>query len=327
MMETDWIPLVGFVFVLLILGVMLLLVLAGLVAFLRERLRWPIARRQDAPEGRMITLSRGRTHVTEHGHPDGVTVVFVHGLTTPSFVFGAQVEALVARGHHVITYDHYGRGLSDRPKGLQTGAFFRSHLRELLSKLGIDGPVVLVGYSMGGAIVADYAAAFPTQVTSLILLAPAGMRAGLGGWAQRLAFVPVIGDVFFHLSYPRLHRKGVEAERDLPSAVPCITDRQLEEQRYRGYFGAVLSSLRGVLRHSLAPEHRRIAQHSLAVTAVWGAEDDIIPLSGKQTLAQWNPSATHVVVAGAGHGLVYTHADAVSAAIFDAIGAPDRPSD
>lgn len=286
--------------------------------FAAEALRRPVsARRAEAP-GRMLRLSRGMTHVIERGPPDGPPVVLVHGLTTPAFVWEGLIPDLAAHGHRVIAYDHFGRGYSDRPRARQDGAFFSDHLRELLDALGVTQPAHLVGYSMGGAIVTGFAATHPERVAQLTLLAPAGMRADLGGLMRRAATLPVLGDWLMHATFPRLHRKGTEAERTLPSAVPLVVDRQQEELRYRGFIRCVLSSLRGVLDGQLHDAHCILAARGIPVLAIWGANDTVIPISGKALLSAWNPVARHVVIPGAGHGLTYTHADDVLKALTGA---------
>ena len=90
---------------------------------------------------------------------------------------------------------------------------------------------------------------------------------------------------------------------------------QRAETDRRGYFPAILSSLRGVLRHTAKEEHEAIAAAGVPVLSVWAEADDVIPLSGKDRLARWNPQAMQVVVPGAGHGLTYTHTDQVLEAI------------
>lgn len=49
--------------------------------------------------------------------------------------------------------------------------------------------------------------------------------------------------------------------------------------------------------------------------AIWGRDDTAVPLRGLGTLATWNRGAEHVDVAGAGHGLPYTHSAQVNDAI------------
>jgi len=54
----------------------------------------------------------------------------------------------------------------------------------------------------------------------------------------------------------------------------------------------------------------------LDIHAIWGADDVVIPLSAKDQLEAWNPKVRHHVIDGAGHGVTYTHTDAMMAA-FD----------
>jgi len=186
---------------------------AALVAALpalREAARVSVAPLQATPEDRMVRLGHGLTHVREDGPPAGPVVVLVHGLTTPSVVFDGLVPGLVARGFRVVRYDHYGRGLSDRPHIPQTAEIFRQHLAEVLDACGVVRPVVLAGYSMGGAIVTDFAVHHPERVSRLVLIAPAGLGvANAGVPLRRLAGLPLIGSWVFHLAYPRALRRGI----------------------------------------------------------------------------------------------------------------------
>jgi len=99
----------------------------------------------------------------------------VHGLTTPCFVFEAMAKDIVAKGHRVLVYDHYGRGSSDRPRRVQDRQFFVEHLHELLDALGEKDAFDLIGYSMGCVMASAFGADHPERVKHLILLAPAGM--------------------------------------------------------------------------------------------------------------------------------------------------------
>ena len=91
--------------------------------------------------------------------------------------------------------------------------------------------------------------------------------------------------------------------------------QRLEIQR-RGYLTAVLSSQRNLLADDLMSEHHAIVAAGLPVMAIWGAEDEVIPLAAMERLAEWNPAARHVIVEGAGHGLGYSHVDEVLEAIL-----------
>lgn len=291
-----------------------LLILAAVIftPLLIERYRRPMddVARGSAP-GQFVHLGKGVTHFNWHGPVGGPVCVCVHGLTTPSFVWGGLTRGLAQMGYRVLTYDLYGRGYSDRPKVLQDRAFFLHQLRELLAREGVEGNLTLIGYSMGGAISTAFASEKPDRVKRLILLAPAGMGLARGKMMRFIIDTPIIGDWLMLALFPRIHRKGVRAERDLPSAVPNITELQAEELEYRGFTPAVLSSLRGLLSRTLEAEHKKLHAAGTPVLAIWGSDDKVIPASSIGTLAEWSRNTRHEVIEGAGHGLTYTHADEI----------------
>ncbi|MEO9649575.1 MAG: alpha/beta hydrolase [Roseobacter sp.] len=265
--------------------------------------------RATAP-GNFVSLSQGVTHFQWNGPENGRVIVCVHGLTTPSFVWRSIASGLAAAGFRVLSYDLYGRGFSDRPPGPQNAAFFRRQLHDLLADQKIDGDLTVIGYSMGGVIAADFAAAHPNSVRKLVLLAPAGMQTV----GRNLAFMvktPFFGRWLMLLRYPSLLRRGLRAEAHLPSSVPDIGALQAKELEYRGFIPAVHSCLHHMLTNPLKREHETIHQVGLPVLAIWGATDDVIDLSCKDLLATWNPDVQQEVIANAGHGLGYTHAQQV----------------
>ena len=300
-------------------------ILAAVVLLLAAGLAWPILRELTRPridagrrrtaEGDFAELSQGVTHYQWIGPLRGPVAVCVHGLTTPSFVWRGLARGLAGWGYRVLIYDLYGRGCSDRPGGLQDRAFFLTQLDDLLAHEGIDDDITLFGYSMGGAIATAFAARSPERIRRLILLAPAGMGLKLRGMSRTIRDVPVLGDWLMLAFYPGQHRRGTEAERDLPSTVSGIVDRQQAELGLRGFVPAVLSSLRGILSEDFEADHRALRAGDVPVIAIWGREDAVVPLSAMGRLTEWSRHARQEVVDGAGHGLPYTHTDAVLAAL------------
>lgn len=301
----------------MIWGALALLLAGGLaLPFLREAMKPEMdeAARRDAP-GAFAKLSRGLTHYRWSGPARGPVAVCVHGLTTPSFVWDGIAPGLGALGFRVLVYDLYGRGYSDRPEGPQDSAFFLTQLEELLEDQGVEGDITLIGYSMGGSIATAFAALYPERLRQLVLIAPAGLGHDLGALARWATRAGAIGHWAMLALFAHSFRKGTEAERQLPSSVAGIVDLQQAELRWRGFVPAVLRSVSGMVSEDMTEAHADIAEAGLPVLAIWAREDRVIPLSGMGRLAQINRSARQEVIDGAGHGLTYTHSDAVLHAI------------
>ena len=267
--------------------------------------------------GQFATLSQGVTHFEWFGPQRGAIIVCVHGLTTPSFVWRGLTRGLAIMGYRVLTYDLFGRGYSDKAKGAQSSDFFLQQLNDLLEHQGVVRDFTVIGYSMGGAIATLFAAQNPSRLRQLVLIAPAGMGTVASPIVNFIAKTPLIGDWLMLALYPSKMRKGIAAERGLPSSVEGITELQENELTYRGYVPAVLASLRGVLGTALEAEHRAIHAARTPVLAVWGGVDDVIPIAAAGTLAQWSRGAVQDVIEGAGHGVTYTHTDEILAILAE----------
>ncbi len=72
-----------------------------------------------------------------------------------------------------VVYDRAGTGWSDRVDLPRTSTQVTDELRELLHTMGIVGPHLLVGHSLGGLYARHFAARFPAEVAALVLLDPA----------------------------------------------------------------------------------------------------------------------------------------------------------
>jgi pimeloyl-ACP methyl ester carboxylesterase len=272
---------------------------------------------REAAPGQFAKLSQGITHYRWTGPEDGPVVVCIHGLTTPSFVWGGIAEGLSEMGYRVLTYDLYGRGYSDRPAGKQDRQFFLRQLDDLLEDQAVDDDLTVIGYSMGGAIATFFAASEPFAIRRLVLLAPAGIEHAKPTVLTKLLQVPVLGTWLMLVRYPSMLRAGLQDEQGLPSSVADINTLQEAELNWRGFVPAVTASLRGILSEPSRNDHNMLKKEGVPVLAVWGGKDKVIPLSAAGVLAQWNSKAQSVVLDDAGHGLPYSHTDAVLAAIDD----------
>lgn len=121
------------------------------------------------------------------------TVVIVHGLGEHGGRYGHVAEALTADGWHAVGYDHRGHGRSGGSRGrLAHSDDLLQDLACVLDHAGGDGPVVLLGHSLGGLVagrfVAEGLAPSPAPwhrpVDALVMTSPAldpGMSAAQRG--------------------------------------------------------------------------------------------------------------------------------------------------
>jgi pimeloyl-ACP methyl ester carboxylesterase len=115
-----------------------------------------------------IGLATLATGAASAGHrPDGPkpTVVLVHGGWADSSGWNAQVATLQRRGYPVIAP-------ANPLRGLQSDA---AYIRSVLTT--IDGPIVLVGHSYGGAVISNAAVGVP-DVKALVYIAGFAPDAG-----------------------------------------------------------------------------------------------------------------------------------------------------
>ncbi|GHE01716.1 hypothetical protein U879_16230 [Defluviimonas sp. 20V17] len=295
-----------------------LVLLTAAAPVLAEARRRPVdARARRQATGDFAELSDGLTYYQWRGPSRGPIVICVHGLTTPSYVWTPLAEALAQKGFRVLTYDLFGRGLSDRPAGPQDSDFFLRQLTELLADQQITSHFTLMGYSMGGAIATAFAARHPAAVNRLVLLAPAGLGHQLSRFFEFCRRVPVLGDGAMLLLGGIAYRSGLDRPQQIATESPEIPARMRGEMGLRGSLRAVLSSQRHMLAESRDDDHRQLYRTGLPMLAVWGEDDAIIPLATLGRLTQLNRTARQVCLPEADHFLPFTHPRQIMAALSD----------
>ena len=116
---------------------------------------------------RVLRTGRGDTTLLLlHGY--GESLLAYRGLITP-----------LARRFSVVAVDLPGSGLSEKPAGPYTLESMVARLSRALDGW-INGPVIVVGHSMGGEIAAALAMERPDRIIKVILIAPAGKGLGMG---------------------------------------------------------------------------------------------------------------------------------------------------
>ncbi|HEX9028197.1 MAG TPA: alpha/beta fold hydrolase, partial [Anaerolineales bacterium] len=100
------------------------------------------------------------------------TLVFVHGYGGKALQWLYQLTRF-SRSNRVIAMDLRGHGRSDKPAGSYNMAQIQADLLALMDGLQVNGKVILIGHSFGGAVASEFAAAHPERVERLVLIATA----------------------------------------------------------------------------------------------------------------------------------------------------------
>ena len=99
------------------------------------------------------------------------TIVFESGLGTPLNNWDS-IQTRISGNYKTISYDRKGIGQSPATDNPRTIGNLVNDLDILISQNKIDGPIVLVGHSLGGHIVRKYQQSFPSKVAGLFLIDP-----------------------------------------------------------------------------------------------------------------------------------------------------------
>lgn len=271
--------------------------------------------RQLAP-GEFANLPGGTVHYQWFGPENGDVTVLVHGFSTPSFVWAGLIEPLTAAGLRVLTYDHYGRGWSDRPKAHYSEKFYDAQLSDLLKHLDIQKPVNIVGYSMGGAVATYFTANHSGQVKKLALIAPAGFPVNFGLLAEALKF-PIFGDWLMDAMGAGTMIAEMSKAENQGIAVPDILERYKVQMSYKGYLPALLSTLRHFPMNNMSASYRSVGDMGLPVLALWGSEDTIVPAENAERLSLLVPQSSVRILEGGTHSITYSRPEEVSSALTE----------
>ena len=118
--------------------------------------------------GALLAVAGHRMHIdcTGSGEP---TLVLDAGLGSDSLIWGA-VQPVLSRTTRVCSYDRAGFGWSDEGSAPRDADHIAIELHDLLRHSSIEGPVVLVGHSIAGLYLRDYATRYPGEVAGLVLV-------------------------------------------------------------------------------------------------------------------------------------------------------------
>lgn len=251
----------------------------------------------------------------------GQPVVLIHGYPLNGHSWERQTPELLAAGHRVITYDRRGFGQSSKVGIGYDYDTFAADLNILLETLDLRD-VALVGFSMGTGELARYIARYGHErVAKLAFLAslepyliarddnpegvPQEVFDGIEAAAKsdRYAWFTQFFADFYNLSDNlgvRISQEAVDSSWNVavssaPAAAHAVVSSWIED--FRADVEAVRASGRPAL-------------------ILHGTADNILPIDATaRRFRRLLPEARYVEIEGAPHGLLWTHADEVNAAL------------
>ncbi len=258
-------------------------------------------------EGSFIALTDGVTHYEIGGSPrspgDGAGVrdiVLVHGFSVPYFIYDTTFKFLCELGFHVLRYDLFGRGLSDRPRAKYDIHLFVRQLADLLEALHF-GPVDLVGLSLGGPITTAFLTQHPERVRTHVLIDPAGGRVYPLSGILKVVTAPLIGELLLGLFGNENLVKSFASDLFDREMIETFRTRYLVQMQFKGFKRAILSTVRDGMLDSFHETYELAGKLGKPTLLFWGCEDKTVPFQQSQAVLAAIPHAEFHAIDDCGH--------------------------
>ena len=274
--------------------------------------------------GRLIDLGGYKLHLncTGKGSP---TVVLSAGSGDFSFDW-ALVQPEVARFTRVCSYDRAGLGGSEALPPPRDADRIAAELHELLHQANVSGPLVLMGHSIAGLYVRDYASRYPADIAGLVFVDASTplqddtfKKAMTAQPPPRWILYPAMRALFV-AGVPRLLGLCSKPTSGMPARAGILE----AEEFCRTHFGAVAAEADSFERSGLETVHTG-PYGSMPILII--SEDGTtmrLPISAQQTaemakiwdqmqenLKKLSTRSRRIIAKGSGHGITEDRQDLV----------------
>jgi len=269
----------------------------------------------------------GHVLIREAGDGQRGTIVLIHGVGDEGSAVWDGLLPVLARDYRVVACDLPGFGRSSKANLLYSPERYTAFLRWLVASR-VQGPYVVVGHSLGGALALHFAATRPEGLQRLVLVNVAGIlhRTALTRFMIHLK----IGKLQDREAMPaplawlgRLFGKLVEKMPEPPVDLDAVLERESLREKVLGGDPAKIAGL-ALVQANFAPVLERVSVPSYLL---WGEDDRVAPLRTGRLLAARLPEARLKVIPGGGHVPMTLRPALFEEALRGALSAPFREPD
>jgi pimeloyl-ACP methyl ester carboxylesterase len=226
--------------------------------------------------GQFIQLTDGITHYERGGADTGKVVILVHGFSVPYYIWNGTYDSLVQHGFHVIRYDEFGRGFSDRPDVVYTPGLYRKQLFDLITSLKLKIPVNVVGVSFGGAVVTDFAVHYPQLIDKIILIDPVYTF-------RRQQELEIIANYKMAIGHAK-QAAGQLEDFKYPGRFAGWVEQYKVQMQYKGFRHALISTINNYSGDTIISNYHSLNTLHKKTLLIWGREDKTVPFKYSDSL-------------------------------------------
>jgi pimeloyl-ACP methyl ester carboxylesterase len=234
----------------------------------------------------------------------GSAVVLVHGLGGFTENWVHNIGPLAQR-HRVYAMDLVGFGRSDKVPLTRDLTVLVKFIHDFMRTQHIE-KASLVGNSLGGGLILQFAIDFPEKVTKLVLVDNAGMGRDVI-IDLKVCSLPWLGELLSRPSFNGIARLWKEIVGDPALVTPELVKLTYELASLPGAQKALLATLRAGInfrgqRDKLVKELMgQLGNITAPTLVVWGQQDRIIPVAHARVAAEMIPNARVEIYDHCGH--------------------------
>eukprot|EP00744_Colponema_vietnamica_P004035 GILI01006087.1.p1 GENE.GILI01006087.1~~GILI01006087.1.p1 ORF type:complete len:300 (+),score=10.78 GILI01006087.1:175-1074(+) len=271
-----------------------------------------------------VQLSAGYISYRFQGPERGKVVVCCHGIMGNKHQFDDISTPLSTLGFRVLTFDYYGRGNSDVPdltSNTLCTDFYVTMLHELVHALKLhESPFLMIGYSLGGCISTVFTSRYPSFVSALVMISPAGI--GESTLAERFLRVPVVGlyisRKIFPAVYPRSVTGGFKNPSQCPQQVAKCKARVQRHLQKPGFVDCILQTIKDFNFWNQHEAFEQAGKTGVPALIIWGELDrTCLPKYAPKVANYFAASGRLRVLKDTGHAVIYEKSEQVLQSILE----------